>query len=410
MVRLYGLVWFFVALVVKIIIRFGGGKSWGLSERIAPAYPFVKGDVKETLWFHCASMGEAKGLLGLLGELGKSEMLFGHEASTQTVLLTASTLAGKRILEDNASQFYKGRLLVQMAPLDYAPWVQKFVKHYRISLLCLYEVELWPNYITESKKAGAEVVWVGARVTAKAAFVYGLLGRLGRSFCKVLEKVDRIQAQSAEDKKRIEEFYSKEISIGVDYKFPYYKNIFHSKKENLPCQWFTLVSVYLPEVKKWLPALEELQKTYSLAIIPRKLDDIDSYFNLLAPLGFKRESEGNKTADGLNYVLVDSYGKVGHYLSQSKACFMGGSLIPKGCHNLWEPLMAGVYTFVGPFVENQQGAYQVMMSGAMAHPLKQPWEAVEMMLGEALPTTGKEAEALIEGYGVRVKKAVEWLG
>ena len=62
-------------------------------------------------------------------------------------------------------------------------------------------------------------------------------------------------------------------------------------------------------------------------------------------------------------VLLDTVGELATAYSAADIAFVGGSLVPKGGHNILEPALYGVPTIVGPYMENFREIAGIFTSG-----------------------------------------------
>jgi len=92
-----------------------------------------------------------------------------------------------------------------------------------------------------------------------------------------------------------------------------------------------------------------------LILAPRRPERFDAVADLLITSGLKfwRRSQlaGNESLSG-GVVLLDTIGELAALYSLAAVAFVGGSLVPRGGHNILEPGQFGVATLVGPHTEN----------------------------------------------------------
>jgi len=93
-------------------------------------------------------------------------------------------------------------------------------------------------------------------------------------------------------------------------------------------------------------------------------------------LKFWRRSRlaGTESLSG-GVLLLDSIGELAALYALASVAFVGGSLVPRGGHNILEPAQFGVATLVGPHTENfrdivgiceRAGAVKVVSPGTFA--------------------------------------------
>jgi 3-deoxy-D-manno-octulosonic-acid transferase len=329
-----------------------------------------------TLWLHCASLGEAKGLWAFAHSLDR----------VGNMLLTATTAEGAAYLAERArSQGVDGRFIrAAIAPLDHPGLIRRFLAAHEVIGLCLYEVELWPNTLAVCRAEGLPVALVSGRLTAKAARTYRRFGGAG---ARLLDGLAWIQAQSPIDAERFAALTRAEVLTGFDFKAAHYlrpaetgagpmafggrhRALADAKHagEDPERTRFAFVSLHLRELDLLLPGLPELMRRTDLIVFPRKLRELAGFRARLEPQGFFLHSRDPRA----RYLLVDSMGRIADLLPECHSAFVGGSLIPIGCHNLWEPLMAGAGIHFGPDYLHQEFLAGRMIAAGIAEVLKDP--------------------------------------
>ena len=73
-----------------------------------------------------------------------------------------------------------------------------------------------------------------------------------------------------------------------------------------------------------------------------------------AGLGHARRSEGGQIAPETPVFLADTLGEMGLWYRLAPVSFVGGSLVPVGGHNPFEPAALGSAILTGPHVHNFQ--------------------------------------------------------
>ena len=139
------------------------------------------------VWLHGASVGEALSLLPLVDRLTQS----GRGA-----LMTTGTVTSARLL----AQRLPAGALHQFAPLDAPGFMRRFFAHWRPDLALIAESELWPNMILEARRAGAPLVMVNARMSARSCARWR---RAPDFIAALLAEIDLCLAQSEADAERL---------------------------------------------------------------------------------------------------------------------------------------------------------------------------------------------------------------
>ena len=141
-----------------------------------------------TIWIHAVSVGEVLAISRVVEELKK--YLPGWRIVVSTTTDTGQKLARERFGENNV--FY--------VPLDLPFAVRAYLQALRPKLLLLAESEFWPNLLHWSRRYGAAVAVVNARVSDRSLPRYL---RFRKSLPKVLQNVQLFLAQSEEDARRL---------------------------------------------------------------------------------------------------------------------------------------------------------------------------------------------------------------
>ncbi|MCW5774362.1 MAG: 3-deoxy-D-manno-octulosonic acid transferase, partial [Rhodospirillaceae bacterium] len=125
------------------------GERKGIAVRPRPAGRLV--------WLHGASVGEALSVLPLIARLRA-------RLPAATVMVTTGTVTSARLMAERLPE----GTFHQFAPLDAAPWVKRFLDHWRPDLALWVESELWPNLLLQTAGRGTPLVLVNARLSERS--------------------------------------------------------------------------------------------------------------------------------------------------------------------------------------------------------------------------------------------------
>jgi len=108
----------------------------------------------------------------------------------------------------------------------------------------------------------------------------------------------------------------------------------------------------------------------------------------------------------------DTMGELPLFYAASDLAFVGGSLVPSGCHNLMEPAALGIPMITGPHLFNYEEASRMLMDvGAMqaVRDAAQLAAAVEMLLRDATlrDTAGGNGRKVVEENRGALKRLLE---
>jgi 3-deoxy-D-manno-octulosonic-acid transferase len=327
---------------------------------------------RRALWLHCASLGEAKGLWAFALSLSEAPDL----------ALTAATDDGAAWLEARCAEARDGlaperRITAGIAPFDHPAVLRRFLDAHGALGLCLYEAELWPNALSACRERGLPVALVSGRLTVRAQRRYLRLGLAGG---RLLDGLAWIQAQSPRDRERFASLTRTEVMDGCDFKALHFLSSIPMSlvapspapaRSGMPPgarPRFAFLSLHYRELLLLLPGLPALMARSPLIVFPRKLRELDRFQAILAPLHFRLHSRDA----GARHVLVDSMGRIGDLLPSCHSAFVGGSLVRLGCHNLWEPLLAGCRIHFGPDYRAQESLAERILERGLGAVLKDP--------------------------------------
>jgi 3-deoxy-D-manno-octulosonic-acid transferase len=331
-------------------------RNWRVTERLSPASPWPK--AAQPLWLHCASLGEAKGLWSLACALPPEAPL----------LLTAATPEGSDYLERQCAAS-GGARRARVAPLDHAGLMDAFLVGGGIRGLCLYEAELWPNALSACARHHVPVVLVAGRLTPEALMRYRRFGGTAR---RLLDRMAWIEAQSERDRDRFAGLTTAPVFTGQDYKaMAFLPGPAISGRGR---SGFAFVSMHLAELRRILPVLPALQRGNDVIVFPRFRREFPAFAKLLEPSGFSRAS----LRPDARHLLVDGFGQVMELLPRCHTAFVGGSLIPRGCHNLWEPLASGCRILFGPHYRHQRNLAESLLARGLARMMDDPSELASL--------------------------------
>lgn len=318
-------------------------------ERFGPFQP-VKN--KNTMWFHCVSVGETNAAQPLIEYYLKQ----GHP-----VLVTNTTKTGQarsKALFEKAA--FENLFQAVFLPADQKSLIADFYQKYQPKLLILVETELWPNLMDQASEFNVPCILVNARLSEKSAKGYGKVPSLTRP---MLRGLNQLLAQDQATLTRFIQLGANAASSQVvgSIKFDIHApEQFIQQAKQLQQDWalasrqmITLASTHAPEEQKLLAALKpylEQHPELLCIVAPRHPERFDEVFaeSQKLELRTQRRSLGQAIQSDTQVYLADSMGELWLWLALSHACFVGGSLNePGGGHNILEPIALHVPTVLG---------------------------------------------------------------
>jgi len=309
-----------------------------------------------SIWFHAVSVGEVLSAMELMRRV--------RAAHPHTRLyVSTTTLAGRALADEKLTGLADG---VFFAPLDYRSIVRRVLRRLKPWAVIVLETEIWPNLYRESKRAGAGLLVVNARISDRALPRYR---RFRWFFEQALQFPDAILAQSQQDKLRFVEAGAPidhvRVSGNLKYDFTPPKDIaadVASFLEKLNPEKLWIAASTMPpadasdvdEDDIVIDAFETIAKPgMLLAIAPRRPERFDVVAEKLKRAGIRFTRRSNlKTLELPGVLLLDTIGELAAMFARADVVFMGGTLARRGGHNILEPAYFGKPVIAGPHMEN----------------------------------------------------------
>jgi len=339
---------------------------------------------KPAIWVHAVSVGEVLAVSGLVIELSRFPE---HQVFISTTTDTGQKLARKRFGEENVFYF----------PLDFAFAIRPYLQALRPQLVVIAETEFWPNFLRLAKEAGARIAVVNARISDRSFPGYR---RLRRWLTRVLANVDLFVAQTDEDRRRLLEIgvAAQRVEVTGNLKFdvsppappPIVGCLRNAFQEAGASPVLVCGSTVDGEEPLLLRAFENVLASHPRALMilaPRHPERFVEVAALLSKLGvrfWKRSLwSGEPIAGGV--FLVDTIGELAVLYSLGTLAFVGGSLVPRGGHNIIEPAQYGVPIIVGTHTDNFRdivGLFQSRNAVKVVGPAELPLAFMELISDE----------------------------
>jgi len=329
----------------------------GLRQRFgAVPRALVKQDQRPRIWIHAVSVGEVVASSAVIRAL--PEKFPSHRVLISTTTSTGQKLAAQRFGAENVFYF----------PLDFAFAIQPYLDALRPELVVVAETEFWPNFLRLAKQGGARIAVINCRISDRSLPGYKRFRFwLPRLLEQTLANVDLFLPQTDEDRRRLIEIGAPEskITIAGNLKFdmapPPAPAIVASLRENFgnSASGPILVcgSTLEDEEGALLSAFRNVLANHPKAVMilaPRHPERFAEVADLVGKLGFRMSRRslwsGEPLAGGV--FLVDSIGELASLYSVATVAFVGGSLVPRGGHNILEPALYGVPIVTGNHYEN----------------------------------------------------------
>jgi 3-deoxy-D-manno-octulosonic-acid transferase len=326
----------------------------GLSERLGTVPDRLFNQVAvNAIWIHAVSVGEVLAISRVVEEL--KAQLPGWRIVVSTTTDTGQKLARERFGENNV--FY--------VPLDLPFAVRAYLQALRPKLLVLAESEFWPNLLRWARLSGAGMAVVNARVSDRS--LPGYL-RFHKLLGRVMQNVQLFLVQSDEDARRLIQMGAPEERVHVsgnlkfEVKPPAKPAILAQLKVAIEREGLGPVlvagSTLEGEEAMLLETFRQIASSYAgalLVLAPRHPQRFEAVASLLASSGIRyqqRSQWDGQEPIAAGIFLLDSIGELASLYELADLAFIGGSLVPRGGHNVLEAAQFGAPILVGPHTEN----------------------------------------------------------
>lgn len=319
-------------------------------------------DGARVIWIHAVSLGEVLAIVGLVAQLRRAFPQ--HRILISTTTDTGQDQARKRFGEENVFYF----------PMDFATAIRPYLQALKPELVILAETEFWPNFLRLAHESGARIAVVNARISDRSRPRYR---RFRWALRRMLGQVDLFLAQTEEDSARLQSIGADPARVRVtgnlkfDVNVPPASPIVKSLRRSFAAEGAGPIlvcgSTVEDEEAPLLKAFENLRVGHphaAMILAPRHPERFDAVANLIEQMSipFYRRSlwAGEHLAAGV--LLVDTIGELAALYALADVAFVGGSLVPRGGHNIIEPAQHGVAIVTGNHTENFRDIVRLFQS------------------------------------------------
>ena len=294
------------------------------------------------IWFHCASVGEAKTILPLLDACHA-------RAPELRFLVTSNTSTSREIVLKHARDYIHHAY----CPIDWRRSVRAFLNATRPVRCYLIETELWPNLIDLCHHQATPVVILNGRLSAKTLYSSNWMQR---TYQRALKQVKAVYTRNPLDRDRYIQLGSdpdRTRAIG-DLKFAATTPPSISKQQLTQREYILMVSTHEDEEIQIAKACQALLKNTLFVIAPRHPERGGSVAAQLHRLGLHiaLHSKHDSIDDGTQVYILDTIGELDKWYGDAITVVVGGSFVNIGGHNIIEPLVYHRAVVYGPHMQN----------------------------------------------------------
>lgn len=307
---------------------------------------------KDVIWVHTVSVGEAEAFFPLARQLQRQH-------PDAKLLITTTTPTGsarvKAVMNDSVIHVY--------LPYDLPDAVNRFIQCFKPKLAIIMETEIWPNLFSSCGKNNIPLYIINARLSEKSSLKYQKISSL---ITPALANVKLIATQTQDDannfiaagaiKEKVKtlgnikfdiEVPTELIKQGLQLKTELFGNRFvwlcastHKNEETVLLQIYQALKHRIPNLL--------------LIIAPRQAHRFSIVKKLAEqhPLNIVTRTSREACNESTDVYLADTIGELKMLYAASDVTFVGGSLVPKGGHNILEAAAVGVPVLFGPYMIN----------------------------------------------------------
>lgn len=355
---------FIVLLFLYLPVYFLRGKMTRFSflQRLG-IFSAVKED--SCVWIQVVSVGEVQLIHGLLKKIS--------EVSKSPIVISTTTLTGYNLACKKYASFAK----IIFFPFDISFIVRRVINLIKPRVFIAVETEVWPQVFYQLKKKGVPIFIVNGRISDKAFNRYKKITFLMRhllNYCKsIVVQNDFYKARflylgAHKEKIRIGGNMKFESMLFDNHDLLNFREKYFKYFKTGDKLFFIAASTHPLEEEMVLKSMKNLRLregvSFSTMIAPRHVERVAAIEKLVESFGYTpvRVSQIEKVdLKGNEIFILDSIGQLSYLYLIADLCFVGGSLVKIGGHNILEPLYFCVPTLFGPYMENFQDIRDIVI-------------------------------------------------
>ena len=378
----------------------------GLAERLGCINSGIGSAIKGTprVWIHAVSLGEIRVAESIIKSL--ENIMPGC-----SVVLSTTTEHAREF----ASEIFDDRIYIIYGPIDFILSVRRALYSIRPDVMVFLETEIWPIWITESRRIGVKTALVNGRISPRSFKSYF---KFRYFFHGVLKNIDRFSMITEKDRFRINAIGadSRKIVVNGNAKYDLLPDLAvpHIEKDTrnilnieLSSMVFIAGSTRKGEESMIIDAYMNITKEFPetiLFIAPRHIERAEEIASILEnnklKYQFRSEIDGETSKRTENIVIINSFGELFRLYSVGTIAFCGASLVPLGGQN---PLEAAVWSnavLYGPYMDHFLDAKALLDEKEAGIQVSGP-----EMLAEKVIRLLRDPE-LLKRQGMRAREAV----
>ncbi|MBI2524921.1 MAG: 3-deoxy-D-manno-octulosonic acid transferase [Candidatus Rokubacteria bacterium] len=317
-------------------------------------------------WIHAVSVGESVTAIPLVEGIRR-------RWPELAVVLTTVTPTGARIVEGRLATLATHRYF----PLDLPGPVGRALRGVRPCFFIGMETELWPNFFRALGRRGVPGMIANGRISDRSFRRYRRVRVVMR---RVLAQISIFAMQSQEDARRI-------IALGAPPERVVVTGSLKADQEpedpGARDLWERLLGL-APGERVWIAgsthpgeeetvaeAFQRLSAAFpelTLLLAPRHPERVPEVERLLASRGLVtvRRSQLPRKRGRRAVIVLDTVGELAQLYRVAELVFVGGSLVPRGGHNMLEPALRMKPVLFGPHTGNFRESAELLTTAGGA--------------------------------------------
>lgn len=336
---------------------------------------------------HAASIGESRSIFPLLEALHKQH-------PELPITITNSSIQGYH----HVTEFAPVPVQQHLLPLDYGFALNHFLTKLQPKIVIMVETEIWPTLYRTCHKAGIPLLLINARLKERSFKNYQKWG--GKLIQKSLNQTQLVAPQYQQDADRF-------LKLGLDEtKCRVLGNLksdftIDSTLPNQADQWRVINNAQQrpiwvagsthkdpkegkSEEARLLEAHQQLLKTHPsalLILVPRHETRFTDVEGIIQQSGLKwqKRTDGDTVHENCQVYLGDTFGELLLWYAIADICFVGGSMVEFGGHNLLEAASLKKPILSGQHIANLAAMFSSFIHANAIHIVKNPAQLNEVL-------------------------------
>ena len=338
-----------VYILYRIFVSGKSRRSW--RQQMGGVHLPAQVRSKNRIWIHAVSVGESVASASVITEVKRS--LPDAAVVVSTTTQTGQDMAHKSVQDADGFFYY---------PFDLIPFVARSLARVRPVVFASTDTEIWPNFLHVAHRRRVKTAIINGTVSDKTLNGAKKIPWLYRW---AMSNIDRFCMQSQADADRA-------IALGADrsrvtvtgnckadqavipisdsekdelrsgFKLPQGAQVFVAGSTN-PGEDAPVMDAFL--------AARQAHPHLRLIVAPRQIERREEICTIAKEKGLTCgcRSDPASIAGNEDLVVLDTFGELAQVYAIADVTFVGGSLIPRGCHSILQPISQGKPVFFGPF-------------------------------------------------------------